>query len=78
MQVKAANQGDLVHIVQYTDISGAATAVTLAPGASHTTTFDPLAGHNGWYDLAVTISTDPGYTRRFAGHLENGTSSLTR
>ena len=78
LRVKAANHGALVHIVQYTDISGAATAVTLPPGASHTTTFDPLAHDNGWYDLSVTVATDAGYTRRFAGHLENGKPSLTR
>ncbi|MBR7827738.1 phospholipase C, phosphocholine-specific [Actinospica sp. MGRD01-02] len=32
---------------------------------------------NGWYDVSVTASTDSGYLRRFAGHVENGRPSTS-
>ena len=32
---------------------------------------------NGWYDVSVKISSDPGYLRRFAGHVENGRPSTS-
>jgi phospholipase C len=38
---------------------------------------DPLALHHGWYDLSVTLDSHSEYLRRFAGHLENGRSSVT-
>jgi phospholipase C len=48
------------------------------PAHGHTThTVDPLASSNGWYDLTVTISGDPSWSRRYVGHLENGTNSIT-
>jgi len=31
----------------------------------------------GWYDLSVVASTDPGFLRRLAGHLENGRDSVS-
>ncbi|HUY48189.1 MAG TPA: phospholipase domain-containing protein [Streptosporangiaceae bacterium] len=37
----------------------------------------PLASSNGWYDLSVTISGDGSWSRRYAGHLEDGTASIT-
>jgi phospholipase C len=44
---------------------------------SGTCTADPLAGAGGWYDLTVTASTDPSWSQRFTGHLENGEPSVT-
>jgi phospholipase C len=38
---------------------------------------DPLASSNGWYDLSVTISGDNTWSRRYIGHLEDGTGSIT-
>jgi phospholipase C len=38
---------------------------------------DPLASSNGWYDLTVTISGDGSWSRRYIGHLEDGTNSIT-
>ncbi len=38
---------------------------------------DLLASTRGWYDLSVTISDDPSWSRRYSGHLEDGTSSVT-
>ncbi|AXL51421.1 phospholipase C, phosphocholine-specific [Paraburkholderia caffeinilytica] len=31
----------------------------------------------GWYDLAITVDTDPSFARRFAGHVETGRSSMS-
>ena len=38
---------------------------------------EPLASSNGWYDLSVTISGDPSWSRRYVGHLEDGEPSIT-
>ena len=38
---------------------------------------EPLASSHGWYDLSVSISGDDSWSRRYAGHLEDGTSSIT-
>jgi phospholipase C len=38
---------------------------------------DPLASSNGWYDLSVTVDGDSSWSRRYVGHLENGTNSVT-
>jgi phospholipase C len=38
---------------------------------------DPLAASNGWYDLSVTVNGDSSWSRRYVGHLENGTTSVT-
>ena len=37
----------------------------------------PHASSNGWYDLSVTISGDHTWLRRYIGHLEDGTNSIT-
>jgi phospholipase C len=46
-------------------------------GGSATHAADPLAASNGWYDLSVTISGDGSWSRRYAGHLEDGSASVT-
>jgi len=38
---------------------------------------DPLAAAHGWYDLSVTIKGDTSWSRRYTGHFENGTNSIT-
>jgi phospholipase C len=38
---------------------------------------DPLRSSNGWYDLTVTVSGDGSWSRRYTGHLEDGTNSVT-
>jgi phospholipase C len=47
---------------------------TVAPGASHEV---PVPASDGWYDLTLTGTADTGWSRRFAGHLENGKPSRT-
>jgi phospholipase C len=38
---------------------------------------DPIVTSRGWYDLSVTVAGDPSWSRRYAGHLENGQPSVT-
>jgi phospholipase C len=38
---------------------------------------DPVVSSDGWYDLSVTISGDDSWSRRYTGHLEDGTNSVT-
>lgn len=49
--------------------------VTLAAGAVRRVRL-PLAAHR-WYDWRVTRADDDAYLRRYAGHLEDGTPSIT-
>ncbi|WP_329128679.1 phospholipase C, phosphocholine-specific [Streptomyces sp. NBC_01476] len=48
------------------------------PAHGHAThTIDPQAKSDGWYDLTVTLSGDRSWTRRYSGHLEDGSHSIT-
>ncbi|MFC4031675.1 phosphocholine-specific phospholipase C [Streptomyces polygonati] len=48
------------------------------PAHGHAThTVDPRAKSDGWYDLSVTLSGDSSWSRRYVGHLEDGTASVT-
>ena len=49
----------------------------VAPRDHITHSVDPLKHSHGWYDLSVTVSTDPSWSRRYIGHLENGEASVT-
>jgi phospholipase C len=49
----------------------------LNPGSNTAVDVDPLDDQHGWYDLVVSVRGRPLFTRRFAGHLENGEPSRT-
>jgi len=36
-----------------------------------------VATDHGWYDVALTLDGHTAWSRRFAGHLENGQPSVT-
>jgi phospholipase C len=36
-----------------------------------------LREFRGWYDLAITVESDPSFNRRLAGHVETGADSVT-
>jgi phospholipase C len=78
LQGTATNTGELARTLVLTVLGAAPMTIALAAGASRTATLDPLKNTAGWYDLTLTVTGLPGYSRRFAGHLENGTPSLTR
>jgi phospholipase C len=46
-------------------------------GGSEEHRTDPVRDSGGWYDLTVTIDSDPGWSQRFTGHLETGAPSVT-
>jgi phospholipase C len=50
------------------------TSQTLRPGASLNDKLQ-LAPFYGWYDLIVTVSGDPAFKYRLAGHIETGDDS---
>ncbi len=50
---------------------------TVAAGATVSDYFNAVAYNSGWYDFSVTVTGDTAWTRRFAGHLETGTASIT-
>jgi phospholipase C len=48
------------------------------PGHGRTShVVDVLESGNGWYDVSVTISGDASWSRRYVGHLEDGSNSIT-
>ncbi|WP_441247751.1 phosphocholine-specific phospholipase C [Kitasatospora sp. McL0602] len=49
----------------------------LAPGGTASDYFSTAYGLGGWYDLTATADTRDGFLRRFAGHLENGSESIS-
>jgi len=49
----------------------------VAPDGRATHVTDPLESSHGWYDLSVTISGDTSWSRRYTGHLEDGTNTIT-
>jgi phospholipase C len=49
----------------------------LAPHSVEHVELDPLAQNHGWYDLVLSVVGHPGFSRRFAGHLENREPSRT-
>jgi phospholipase C len=69
--------------------NGAACVVTIADNYSgqtqkhrlqHGQTYkmlQPLLTTHGWYDLTVTVDSDPGYSWQLAGHVESGRPSVS-
>jgi phospholipase C len=51
--------------------------VRVGANDSHHHRFDPLKTSHGWYDVTVTVSGDDSWSRRYVGHLETGTASIT-
>jgi phospholipase C len=50
---------------------------SVAAGATTNTYFSAVANTNGWYDFTVTLSGDSSWIRRYTGHLEDGSASIT-
>ncbi|HKN51244.1 MAG TPA: phospholipase C, phosphocholine-specific [Amycolatopsis sp.] len=50
---------------------------TVAPGQTVSDYFNAVAYNNGWYHLTVTVSADSTWSRRFTGHIETGTPSIS-
>ncbi|MGC1549249.1 MAG: phospholipase C, phosphocholine-specific [Rhodanobacter sp.] len=50
---------------------------SVGPGATSNTSFAAVAITEGWYDFTITVSGDSSWIRRYTGHLENGSASVT-
>ncbi|MET8627652.1 phosphocholine-specific phospholipase C [Kitasatospora sp. NPDC004669] len=50
---------------------------TVRPGSSVRDWFNQVAYCNGWYDFAITVDSDGGWSQRFSGHLETGGPSVS-
>ncbi|MDT8913642.1 phosphocholine-specific phospholipase C [Amycolatopsis sp. PS_44_ISF1] len=49
----------------------------LAAGQTMIEDWNVIDYGSGWYDLSATLDADPRFLRRFSGHLETGTASIT-
>jgi phospholipase C len=78
LQLDITNPGPAPALFQLANALGTTRTITITPGTTFTQRLDPLRDTHGWYDLALTRENDPTFTRRFAGHLENNTPTLTR
>ena len=58
---------------QYT---GTTSQQVVAPGGSFRSNWS-LQASNRWYDLVITASTDAGFIRQLAGHVETGAHGWT-
>ena len=56
--------------------TGTTVEQVLAPGETVTRTV-ATAPTYGWYDVIITSAADGSFTRRLAGHIENGRESIT-
>lgn len=54
-----------------------ATVQRVVRGGDDASVYLDLRGEHGWYDLTVTTSTDAGFQRRLAGHVETGRASVS-
>jgi phospholipase C len=36
-----------------------------------------VAYQDGWYDFTITVDSDASWSRRFTGHIETGTASVS-
>jgi phospholipase C len=50
---------------------------TVAAGSSVSDYWNQVAYCDGWYDFTITVSGDSSWSRRFTGHIESGTASVT-
>jgi len=79
LRLTVANTGQVALRAMIADLTddGSPARVQVDPGRTHTEEIDAGNDANGWYDLRVTVDRDSAFSRRFAGHLENGENSRT-
>lgn len=76
--LKFSNKGGSVARLTVTDNAyGARTRPVLVPAEAHIEEAWVLASSHHWYDLTVTSNDDASFSRRLAGHVENGRPSIS-
>ncbi|MBT3100454.1 phospholipase domain-containing protein, partial [Streptomyces sp. CBG30] len=77
LDLTLTNPGATDAVLTITDTyGGAAQTLTVRPGATVSRTVDLRAGRR-WYDVSVTLDGEPGFLRRFAGHVETGAAGVS-
>jgi phospholipase C len=51
--------------------------VTVAARGKEAWVLDSCGDAEGWYDVTVTVRSDPGWSQRLTGHLETGRASVS-
>jgi phospholipase C len=76
--IKFSNKGGGIARLTVTDNAyGARTRPVLVPAGAHIEEGWVLASSHHWYDLTVTSNDDTSFSRRVAGHVENGRPSIS-
>jgi phospholipase C len=78
--INLANNGtaDLTYTITHNQYSAEGPkSYRVRAGQQQRLVVDPLAHSFGWYDLTLTIDSDPAWSQRFTGHVENGRPSIT-
>ena len=76
--LKFSNKGGGIARLTVTDNAyGARTRPVLVPAGAHIEEAWVLASSHHWYDLTVTSNDDASFSRRLAGHVENGRPSIS-
>jgi phospholipase C len=63
--------------VSILDVYTGGTLSRLINGAQEVQQRFPLENFWGWYDLIITVPSDPTFSYRFAGHVETGEDSFS-
>jgi phospholipase C len=77
IELLIVNRGPVTCQVTATNAYGNQPASRLLAPGQHFRARWSLKSSSGWYDLMVEASTDEGFLRRFAGHVENGKDSAS-
>jgi phospholipase C len=76
--LKFSNKGSGIARLTVTDNAyGARARPVLVPAGAHIEEAWVLASSHHWYDLTVTSNDDASFSRRLAGHVENGRPSIS-
>ena len=76
--LKFSNKGGGIARLTVTDNAyGARARPVLVPAGAHIEEAWVLASSHHWYDLTVTSNDDASFSRRVAGHVENGRPSIS-
>ncbi|WP_405998318.1 phosphocholine-specific phospholipase C [Streptomyces sp. NBC_00829] len=62
--------------VDEADLDDWTRVVTVKPGRSRSVVHSAADAH-GWYDIEVTANSEPTFSRRLMGHIENGRASVS-
>jgi phospholipase C len=63
--------------LQVLNVYTSATVVKVLNAGAKFQQFFSLQKYYGWYDLVLTVESDPSFRQQLAGHLETGKDSIT-